>query len=49
MARLARQKSDEAAFYHLLNRVSGAPTYYPFSRRRNARKYLRLIEFYLRL
>mgnify|MGYP001820875316 CR=1 FL=1 len=49
MARLARQKSDEAAFYHLLNRVAGAPTYYPFRRRRNARKFLRLFEFYLRL
>jgi REP element-mobilizing transposase RayT len=49
MARLARQKSNEAAFYHLFNRVAGDPTDYPFRRRRNARRFFSFFEFYLRL
>lgn len=49
MARLARQKSEEAAFYHLYNRVAGKPTYRPFDKQRNARKFLCFFEFYLRL
>lgn len=49
MPRRARQKSQAAAFYHLLNRVAGDPREYPFHQRRNARKFLVLLEFYLRL
>jgi len=49
MPRLARQKSEQAAFYHLFNRVAGAPTDYPFEERRNARRFLFLFQFYLRV
>jgi hypothetical protein len=50
MARLARQKSEQAAFYHLFNRVAGDPTDYPFQEHASARRrFLSLFEFYLRL
>jgi len=49
MARRARQKSEGAAFYHLFNRVAGDPHEYPFDRRCNARRFLLIFEFYLRL
>ena len=49
MPRLARQKSKEAAFYHLFNRVAGDPTDAPFEAHRNARRFLSLFGVYLRL
>jgi len=49
MARMARQKSEGAAFYHLFNRAAGSPTDYPFEEGRNARRFIFLFEFYLRL
>lgn len=49
MPRRARQKSEQGAFYHLLNRVAGDPSYFPFHHRGVARKFLSLFQFYLRL
>jgi hypothetical protein len=49
MPRRARLKSQEAAFYHVLNRVAGEPTDYPFQQSCNARRFISLFEFYLRL
>ena len=49
MPRLPRHKSHESTFYHLLNRVAGKPGYFPLHRRRVARRFLRLFEYYLRL
>ena len=49
MPRTARQKSSDSAFYHLLNRVAGEATDFPLQRPRVARRFLALLEFYLRL
>ena len=49
MPRSPRHKSQHSTFYHLLNRVAGAPGYFPFNRRSVAHKFLALFEFYLRL
>jgi len=49
MPRLPRHKSEEATFYHLLSRVAGDPEDFPLHKRRAARKFLSLFEFYLRL
>ena len=49
MARLPRHKSEQEAFYHLFNRTAGDPRYYPFDERENARRFLFLFEFYVRL
>jgi len=49
MARQARQKSEQAAFYHLFNRAAGDPRDLPFDRGGNARRFLSIFEFYLRL
>ena len=47
MARQARQKSEQAAFYHLFNRAAGDPRDLPFDRGGNARRFLSILEFYL--
>ena len=49
MPRLPRHKSKEPAFYHLYNRVAGDPKYFPFRKRRVARKFLSIFEQYLKL
>ena len=49
MPRQPRQKSEQAAFYHLCNRVAGEPGNFPFDQRCNARRFLSLFEFYLKL
>jgi hypothetical protein len=49
MPRSARYKSSESTFYHLLNRVAGEVTDYPFQRPYVARRFLAVFEFYLRL
>ena len=49
MARQARQKSEQAAFYHLFNRAAGDPRDLPFDRGANARRFLSIFEFYLGL
>ena len=49
MPRFPRHKSPSATFYHLTNRVGGKPTDFPFNKRRVARRFLHLFEFYLRL
>ena len=47
MARTARHKSTEAAFYHLTNRVAGRTDWFPFQDPRAARKLLDLMLFYV--
>ena len=49
MPRSPRHKSPHSTFYHLLNRVAGDPTYFPFHNPSVARRFLSLFEFYLRL
>jgi len=49
MARTARHKSTEAAFYHLTNRVAGRPDWFPFRNRQARRKLLDMILFYVRV
>lgn len=49
MPRTPRHKSQEAAFYHLYNRVAGDPQYFPFRDPRVARKFLSVFEHYLDL
>ena len=49
MPRLPRHKSQKPAFYHLYNRVAGDPRYFPFRKRRVARKFLAIFERYLKL
>jgi REP element-mobilizing transposase RayT len=44
-----RHKSENATFYHLLNRAAGDPRFFPFHRPGAARKFISLFEFYLRL
>lgn len=47
MARTARHKSSEAAFYHLTNRVAGEPGWFPFKNHQARRKLLDMILFYV--
>ena len=49
MSRTARHKSLESTFYHLYNRVSGSPKYFPFRNPRVSRKFMQVLKFYLRL
>ena len=47
MPRTARHKSTEAAFYHLTNRVTGWPDWFPFKDREARRKFLDMMLFYV--
>ena len=47
MARTARHKSSEAAFYHLTNRVVGKPSWYPFKNHQAGQKLLDMMLFYV--
>ena len=47
MPRTARHKSQEAAFYHLTNRVTGWTDWFPFEDRRARRKLLDMMLFYV--
>jgi REP element-mobilizing transposase RayT len=47
MARTARHKSSEAAFYHVTNRVAGWTDWFPFDHRQARRKLLNLMLFYV--
>lgn len=47
MARTARHKSKEAAFYHLTNRVTGEPDWFPFEDPQASRKLLDMMLFYV--
>ena len=47
MARAARHKSSEAAFYHLTNRVAGERDWFPFENRQAGRKLLDMMLFYV--
>ncbi len=47
MARTARHKSSEAAFYHLTNRVTGWTDWFPFENRQARRKLLNMMLFYV--
>ena len=47
MARAARHKSPEAAFYHLTIRVAGRPDWFPFEERQARRKLLNMMLFYV--
>ena len=47
MARTARHKSPDAAFYHLTNRVAGSPDWFPFENRHARRKLLEMVLFYV--
>ena len=47
MARTARHKSTEAAYYHLTNRVTGDPDWFPFEDRQARRKLLDMMLFYI--
>ena len=47
MARTARHKSTEAAFYHLTNRVAGDPGWFPFENHQARRKLLDMMLFYV--
>ncbi len=47
MARTARHKSTEAAFYHLTNRVAGDPDWFPFKNDQARRKLQNMMLFYV--
>ena len=47
MARSARHKSTEAAFYHLTNRVAGRTDWFPFKNDQARRKLLDMMLFYV--
>ena len=47
MARAARHKSTEAAFYHLTNRVAGRTDWFPFKNDQARRKLLDMMLFYV--
>ena len=47
MARTARHKSTEAAFYHLTIRVAGSTDWYPFEDRQARGKLLDMMLFYV--
>ena len=47
MARTARHKSTEAAFYHLTNRVAGKTDWFPFRDEQARRKLLDMMLFYV--
>ena len=47
MARAARHKSTEAAFYHLTNRVAGKSNWFPFKNHQAGRKLLDMMLFYV--
>ena len=47
MARTARHKSSEAAFYHLTNRVAGDPDWFPFKIQQARQKLLDMMLFYV--
>ena len=49
MARTARHKSTEAAYYHLTNRVAGDPDWFPFKNRQAGRKLLDMMLFYVQV
>ena len=50
MARLARKHTvtPEGGFFHVFNRVAGAPRYFPFRRPRVRRKFIRWLRYCLR-
>ena len=47
MARSARHKSTEAAFYHLTNRVAGRSDWFPFKNDQARHKLLDMMLFYV--
>ena len=47
MARTARHKSSEAAFYHVTNRVVGQADWFPFRNRQSRLKLLHMMLFYV--
>ncbi len=47
MARTARHKSSEAAFYHLTNRVAGSTDWFPFENPEAGQKLLDMMLFYV--
>ncbi len=47
MARTARHKSTEAAFYHLTNRVAGRADWFPFEDHQARSKLLDMMLFYV--
>ena len=47
MARTARHKSSEAAFYHLTNRVAGSADWFPFENPEAGQKLLDMMLFYV--
>ena len=47
MARTARHKSPDAAFYHVTNRVAGSPDWFPFKDPQARQKLLDMILFYV--
>ena len=47
--RRARYKSEEDAFYHIYTRVGGNPGEYPLQERRNFRKLIQVIEFFVQI
>ena len=47
MARTARHKSPDAAFYHITNRVAGSPDWFPFKNPQARQKLLDMILFYV--
>ena len=49
MPRTARHKSQEATFYHLINRVAGNPRYFPFNKAAVASRFMSVFDFYLDL
>ena len=49
MARTARHKSPDAAFYHITNRVTGRPDWFPFEDHQASRKLLDMMLFYVKV
>ena len=47
MARTARHKSTEAAYYHLTNRVAGSADWFPFENPEAGQKLLDMMLFYV--
>ncbi len=51
MARIARQHivTPQGGFFHVFNRVAGAPRYFPFRQQRVRRKFMRWLRYCLRI
>ena len=49
MARTARHKSPDAAFYHITNRVAGRPNWFPFKNPQARQKFLDMMLFYVKV